>query len=384
MIRDERQREWWPGGDQVAVESVLGFVRACLYRFEEKGAPRDQWGCFRARDSFLYPCLSRPAADLVVQTLVPRHLGPGHWPEGKRFAVALSHDVDAIRNVSGSSTPDSAYWRFHAYCQTEEEYGFKSAFFVVPFPYGDKINPDYDITKEPLRSTLLEISSRGWEVGLHLGFGSHLDLERIKAEKETLEDLLGRRVLGGRCHYLPFEPDQTPFLMEQAGLIYDTTLGYNEAVGFRSGTSLPHRFLGPDNYCGGVLELPLHVMDGTLFWDMGLGPRKALELMKRITREVESVGGCLNILWHQRVLDNPDYPGWGEVYKDFLRWLATRNAWVTAPGEIALHWIQNTEARFGMSYLEALLKSEIRDHKTTSDGEPYRPADEALEGPCAA
>ncbi len=370
--------------NRLAEEALRCFVRACLYRFEEDGAPRDQWGCFRAAHSFLHPLLTRPVADLLVMGPASAGTRPGIWPDAKRFAVALSHDVDAVRNVSDSGTPDSAYWQFHTYRRVEERHGFKSAFFVVPLRYGDKVNPDYDILREPLRSTLLELSSRGWEVGLHLGFGSHMDLGRIRAEKEALEDLLGRQVLGARCHYLPFEVNRTPFLMEEAGLLYDTTLGYNEMAGFRSGTSFPHRFIRPDTSRGGVLELPLHVMDGALFWDMRLNPSSALELVKQMARDVESLGGCLNVLWHQRVINNPDYPGWGDVYKEFLGWLAGKDAWVTAPGEIARHWIENVERDLGESYLEALIDIHDReeDHRTSTFKGSIMPATPGNGNPC--
>ena len=84
-------------------------------------------------------------------------------------------------------------------------------------------------------------------------------------------------------------------------------------------------------------------MDGALFWDMGLTPEEALEEMKSMAEQVEKVGGCLNVLWHLRVLDNPDYPGWGDVYKSFLIWLEDKDAWVTTPANVAQWWIEREQ-----------------------------------------
>jgi len=323
-------------------------IKNGLYRLEEKNHGRDQWGCFRAADSILYPQLKSPVLDLIIQNRHQDALSeeirpPAHWPSEKPFAVALSHDVDAIKNPGRTDTPDLFFWNFDAYLHLEEQLGFRSAFYVVAKPYEDRINPDYDILNDPLRSTLCELTARGWEVGLHISYGSHLDVRKIRREKDRLEHLLGTEVLGGRCHFLPFEVETTPFLMEEAALLYDTTLGYNETIGFRSGTSFPHRFLRKDGRTGGVLELPLHIMDGALFWDMGLKDEDALKEMKRMAAQVENVGGCLNILWHLRVLDNPDYPGWGDVYKSFLMWLKDKDAWVTTPGNVAQWWIEREQ-----------------------------------------
>ena len=323
-------------------------IKMGLYRLEEKNFGRDQWGCFRAENSILYSQLKSPFFDVIMQKRLKNgtsgDIRTPVWPSDRPFAVALSHDVDAIKNPGRTDTPDHFFWNFDAYLQLEEQLGFRSAFYVVAMAYEDSINPDYDIVEDPLRSTLRQLTAQGWDVGLHLSYGSHLNLQKIRQEKDRLEQILGAAVLGGRCHFLPFEVEVTPFLMKEVGFVYDTTLGYNEIIGFRSGTSFPHRFLDEESKTtGGVLELPLHIMDGALFWDMGLTDEEALEEMKNMAGQVENVGGCLNVLWHLRVLDNPDYPGWGDVYKSFLMWLKDKNAWVTTPGDVAQWWIEREQ-----------------------------------------
>ena len=44
--------------------------------------------------------------------------------------------------------------------------------------------------------------------------------------------------------------------------VYDSTIGYNETVGYRAGTTQPYRPLAASR----LLELPLHVMDTALFY----------------------------------------------------------------------------------------------------------------------
>lgn len=313
---------------------ILEFLYRCLFREEEAKAPRDQWGCFRAEHSFLSPRISEPLADHAVRSLGRALSGAGVpvqnriWPGGAKLAVSLSHDVDVLRIQN-----------FERYCSLERSLGFRSGFYLVPQSNGHPVNPKYRLSEPGLLPLLRRLSEEDWEIGCHLSYGSHLDGGRIRLEKEFLEQWLGKPVLGGRCHFLPFEVNATPFLQAEAGYLYDTTLGFNEAIGFRSGTSFPHRFVHPSGELAGPLELPLHIMDGALFWDMKLSPDQALEEMIRTTERVEEVGGCLNVLWHLRVLNNPEYGGWGEVYESYLRWLKQKRAWVTSPSAVATWWL---------------------------------------------
>lgn len=75
---------------------------------------------------------------------IPPDGWPG-WPEGKRFALILTHDVDTKRGTE----------RCSALANLEESLGFRSSFNFIPERY--KIPPD-------LRSRLV---NRGFEVGVH-------------------------------------------------------------------------------------------------------------------------------------------------------------------------------------------------------------------------
>lgn len=70
---------------------------------------------------------------------------PG-WPEGKRFAVVLTHDVEGAIGLE----------RCRPLADLEAKLGFRSSFNFIP-------EGDYDTPKE-LRD---ELSARGFEVGVH-------------------------------------------------------------------------------------------------------------------------------------------------------------------------------------------------------------------------
>jgi hypothetical protein len=68
------------------------------------------------------------------------------WPQGKRFAVVLTHDVERSKGLS----------RCESLIELERELGFRSSFNFVP-------EGDYSVSKE-LRDGL---TSTGFEVGVH-------------------------------------------------------------------------------------------------------------------------------------------------------------------------------------------------------------------------
>src|SRR3990167_5067916 len=67
------------------------------------------------------------------------------WPDGKKFALVLTHDVDTA----------NGYKKCHALIKLEKKLGFMSSFNFVP--------KRYDVSPE-LRSYL---SNNGFEVGVH-------------------------------------------------------------------------------------------------------------------------------------------------------------------------------------------------------------------------
>ena len=81
----------------------------------------------------------------------------------------------------------------------EEKFGAQSSFYFLA--------TDADITRfryaiEELEDDLGQIMDRGWEIGLHGGYYAYNDYGKILNEKKRLEQVLGRKVVGYRNHYL--------------------------------------------------------------------------------------------------------------------------------------------------------------------------------------
>ena len=82
---------------------------------------------------------------------------------------------------------------------------------------------------------------RGHEIGLHPSYRTYLSPQQIKREFRILRheaELAGIRQeqWGGRQHFLRWKAPDTWQGWEEAGLQYDSTLGYSDRPGFRCGT----------------------------------------------------------------------------------------------------------------------------------------------------
>ena len=115
-------------------------------------------------------------------------------------------------------------------------------------------------------------AARGSELAVH-GIDAWRDVRAGRAEMRQLTSITGQETAGVRMHWLYFATD-SPRRLEAAGFDYDSTWGYNDAVGYRAGTSQVFRLPGAQD----LMELPLSIMDSALFY------RGRMDLARRRTR----------------------------------------------------------------------------------------------------
>ncbi len=183
--------------------------------------------------------------------------------------------------------------------QTVQRYGEKSTFFFLPNSqkYQGIANADYDITQPRYQDWLSLLQHHNFEIGLHSSHITALEAGKLSEEKLKIK----APVRGNRFHYLRFEPRQTPALLDQAQIAYDSTLGFSEHFGFRHGTCFPYYLFNfKTKQAYHFLEIPLQVMDATLHHPNYLQLTSA-EILPAITpmlAEIQKFGGCFTWLWH--------------------------------------------------------------------------------------
>ena len=209
----------------------------------------------------------------------------------------------------------------------EIEKNLASTFFIIPFknrPGSAKANRGtvnrsvkYDISG--IKTEVDKLVKADCEIGLH-GIDAWADKDDGKTELLRIGEFSGRNPTGIRMHWLYFS-QESPALLEKAGFLYDSSLGFNDAAGFKCGTAQVFRFSKTQN----LSELPLIIQDTALFYPdrMGLDESQAEDVIKNIIQAIEQHGGVITFNWHQRSL-GPERM-WGEFYEAILDYLKSRD-----------------------------------------------------------
>jgi hypothetical protein len=319
--------------------------------------------------------------DLILDTSIPLIEIPP-VPAGYSFIACLTHDVDhpCIRNhfldhtmfgflyraTAGSvfeflrgrkSLPQlGANWlaalslplvylgllpdtwrQFGRYLEIEQ--GLTSTFFVVPrkgCPVLDaagctRADRVVAYAAAEIADQLQGLQAAGREIGLH-GLDAWADRDMGRQELEQIASLTGRSEIGVRMHWLCFD-ENSPVTLEQAGFSYDSSLGFNETVGYRSGTHQVFKPLAATR----ILELPMHIMDTALFFPyfLNLNPNQRQAVVQRLVENAMRFGGVLTINWHDRSIAPERL--WAEFYLQLIAELKKRGAWIATAAQ-AVAW----------------------------------------------
>ena len=247
---------------------------------------------------------------------------PG-WPDGKRFALVLTHDVEGNKGVS----------RVERLMHLEQKHGFGSCFNFVP-------EGEYR-TPEAIRETL---ERAGFEVGIH-GLehdGKLYSSEEIFAAKASRirEYRQQWNVVGFRSPLMQHKLGWLHALgMEYDASTFDTDPFEPEPDG--AATIFPFWVPGPNGT--GYVELPYTlVQDFNLF---GVLREQNIDIWKKKVDWVAEHGGMVLLNTHPDYMcfegkqQRDEYPV--SYYDDFLRYVREKyegSYWSALPREVARYY----------------------------------------------
>ena len=312
-------------------------------------------------------------------------------PEGYRFIACLTHDVDhpsirrhwfdhtmlgflyravirsAFRAAAGLISLNQLLTNWAAalklpfvYMGLAEDFwegfdrypgleGPKSTFFVIPFEDDPGRSENGPAPGERaarygaahIARQIHALQSQGCEIGLH-GIDAWRESSKGRKELEEIRRVAGKTDIGVRMHWLYFGP-QSPAALEDAGADYDSTVGYNDAIGFRAGTMQVYKPFGATR----LMELPLHIMDTALFYPnrMDLSPKEAKRRVDAIIDSAVRYGGCVTINWHDRSIAPERL--WGDFYVELVEDLKKRGAWFATAAETVAWFRERRASGFG-------------------------------------
>ena len=334
---------------------VFGTAFFMLARYEETVAPvHDARGRFRADASLSgrSDLIRRPIVSEQVEALWRVLLR--RWPRLPRrrraFRVVLTHDVDVpfcvlgqsprrvARQLAGdvlrrrdpglalrrarsvgrtrrSGPPGDLCNTFDWIMRVSERHGLRSAFYFMAGHTGGAIDGDYRIDDPAVRRLIAEIASRGHELGVHPSYFTFRDgvaLGREYAHMRNVAESAGTEQAhwGGRQHYLRWEAPTTWQIWADAGLTYDSTLGYAEMPGFRAGVCWEYpTFNVRSRERLALRERPLVAMETSLFDRdlLALTHDGAARVVDELVAQCRLYAGDFVLLWHNdNLIATPD------------------------------------------------------------------------------
>ena len=158
------------------------------------------------------------------------------------------------------------------------------------------------------------------KAGIHPSYASNQIEDRIKIEKERLEEIIQKPVTQSRQHYLKLEFPKTYQALLNTGITDDYTMGFANLVGFRAGTCTPFPFfdLGSNQRTELTIH-PFQVMDVTLKNYLKMNPDEAWHVIEELMDEVKKVNGTFISLWHNESLANSGpWIGWQNIFEHII------------------------------------------------------------------
>ena len=306
------------------------------------------------------------------------------WPPGRRCAIALSHDVDRIARRSSTlfwppyAVNLSKYenvvvarqrlWHvrqmvrspsvddiglFRKVITFEAEHGCSSTSFFATRNRFDRhaslLDVQYSISGRPMRRLLEELRVQGFGIGLHASYRGFEAPSRIAEERRLLQQVSGAPAAGLRHHFwhLGTDVEATLAAHEAAGFEYDSSIAFNEHLGFRRSVAWPYypwseALQRPLR----TLQLPVFCMDGNVFYTSS-SVEDAVAKISDVIATIKAVGGVGSIDWHSDTAspETPGYREWGLAYEQLVRMLARDGEIWTTSLDAICDWFKTRRSR---------------------------------------
>jgi hypothetical protein len=336
----------------------------------------------------------RRAAVAVAERRPIRLLAP--WPNGYRWAVVMTHDLDVVEwwglfpLLRIAELGRKGAWRLaarvaraarrgigkdpvgrgvHTLLQLEAHHGISATWFAIceKPTIGSMVAGDSTYRPEaPTTHRILDaVTHAGHEIGLHGSFATVDDAERMAAQRRWLSRVTGRPISGVRQHFLRMRPGPTQRAMVKAGFDYDGTWGFADRNGFRLGVA----DIVPAWDAARETLMPLDLVP--LMWmDRALSKYAGVEDARRwiadgleLAGESRAVEGAWVGLWHPNLTEALGFPGAEPAFVELLQTLANDRPYFACAKKI-VEW-----RRFRRSVRAARISADGRVVLTAMSGQ---------------
>lgn len=245
--------------------------------------------------------LSGPG-NLLLSSLKP-YFKADFYGLGKRFVLALSHDVDT--RIGYKFVPKMA--------EDLKSRGLTSSFYFLT-------HADYQVDQVIIR----ELIEEGFEVGLH---GMNHDVGIGMRSRSYIRNWLEQAIIKLGIERPGFRSpglSVSRVLMEElnrAGFLYDSSLQYGCSFYSSTGYSLPFRLAGLQ-----ILEIPIWFQDAFLFRDAEMSSEDALTWCRDQITRLSGIRAVVVLLLHPDIMVH--HQQFWRSFLDYLSDIAIKDALV--------------------------------------------------------
>lgn len=324
-----------------------------ITRYEEYWVSgKDQFGRFKAESSLAYQhdFLHKPLIDIWIEQLKKVLLSkyPSLKFATRKYSFVPTYDIDIayayvhkgfLRNWGGYlidlknldfttfkhrlkthlGRKKDPYDTFDWQIKLQRKYKLRPIYF---FLVGDYSLYDKNISIDsPTYQDLIQSINDIADVGIHPSYESNKSLKRIEREIKRLTQVLKTDIKQSRQHYLKLSIPSTYQNLLEYDIKKDYTMGYADHVGFRASTASSFYFYDISLEIKTILKVfPFCVMDVTLQHYLNLNPADALQMVKKLIKEIKAVDGLFMTLWHNHTLGEiQGWKGWRAVYEKIVK-----------------------------------------------------------------
>ncbi|MEN8811453.1 MAG: polysaccharide deacetylase family protein [Flavobacteriales bacterium] len=284
--------------------------------------------------------------DILKEAILLAH-GIDIQPE-RKLSATITHDIDEIASawkhririahenkkyikaigfgVSHIIKPFEPWKNIKELADYNSSKKIPSTFFFLP--KNNKLqqikNADYEWNSSYVKKIIGYLNNSEHEIGVHGSYKTH------DSEKELTSDIacFKQRPTSNRFHFLQFEQQTTSEILDSARIEKDSSLGFQENIGFRNSVCTPFKLYNFETEKSfKFIEIPLNIMDCTLEYEnyMNLSPNKSLERIKQLVSEIKKFNGNVCLNWHNTYFSEYEKKEWKTLYKEILLLLIAEN-----------------------------------------------------------
>ncbi len=324
-----------------------------LSRYEEYlPHVKDKFERFPAEESLAYQeqFLDKPIIDIwayKVRDLLKERFNNYEF-KNKKFEFISTIDIDCafsykhkgiIRNISGFANelftfqfrkfwyrlfvllnikPDP-FDNFDWLLKMQKRHQIKTIFFFLVSEY-TTFDKNISVGNAKFQSLIKSIADYA-PVGLHPSYFTMRNANKLKKEKERLENIINTPITKSRQHYLRIDLPETYQNLVDLEVAEDYSMGYAKQIGFRASTCTPFYFYDMEYEIQTPLKLvPFAVMDVTLKDYLQYSNKKSLSTILQLAEEVKKVNGTFVILNHNETFNELGrFKGWQLIYEKVIK-----------------------------------------------------------------